>query len=548
MFALALHRSFIANVNWDEFYYLSFVHRYRNGLLSIPLQSLHVHAFGWLPLVSDDELQQVFAARVALWLLSLASCGLIYAIARRFCSRVAALMSVLFYFGFSYVADHGLSFRSDPICAFLFLASLFFLLDWDRSRYRIPLSAVLMAVAVLVSIKSIFYLSTIGAIFAGLFLVESDRGAIVRKVLIFAAAFAGSLAVLYQMHSHLLAGGAATDPGAYVRSAGAKTLLSTPFLPRINIIRNALFQNGPIWVLVALGLAKAGYEIVTGRGRRNAVVLLSVAVPLLSLLIYRNAYPYFYVFLMPAAVILGGYFADLLIARCQTAGSKVALLVLFGTVLMVSGSVLADYLRKLPDETVAQAEIVATVHRMFPEPVAYIDRNSMIASYPKVGFYMSTWGMENYLARKQPIMEDLIRRKQPIFLLANSCVLELSRRPTEDRESCPLRLLDADFKTLRANFVHHWGAIYVAGKTFELEAPAKPQFFEVLIPGVYTLEAAAAVSIDGKTYRPGDPVRLDQTTHEIAATGGAMRALLRWGEGLYKPDHEPSLQPIYKNL
>jgi len=185
---------------------------------------------------------------------------------------------------------------------------------------------------------------------------------------------------------------------------------------------------------------------------------------------------------------------------------------------------------------------------LFPDPVAYIDRNSMIASYPKVGFFMSSWGMENYLAGNRPIMEDLIRREQPVFLLANSCALELSRQPTEDPDLCPLRLLDADFEILRDNFVHHWGAIYVAGKTFQLEAQAKPQFFEVLIPGVYTLEAAAPASIDGKTYRPGDPVTLDQATHAISATGGAMRVLLRWGQGLYRPDHEPSLQPIYKDL
>lgn len=548
MFALALHRSFITNVNWDEFYYLANVHLYRRGMLSMPLQSFHVHLFGWLPLFSDDELHQIFAARVALWLLSIVSCWLIFAIARRFCSRLAALLSVLFYFGFSYVVDHGPSFRSDPICAFLFLGSLYVLLDWNRSPYRIVLSGALLAVAMMITIKSVIYLGTIGTIFVGFFLVEADKSAIAKKALIFIAAFAGSLAILYYIHGITLAGAAASNPATFVRGAGEKTLLAPPFLPRINIIRNALFQNGPIWVLVALGLAKAGYELARGRGRRDAVILLSFAVPLLSLLIYRNAYPYFFVFLMPAVVILGGYFADVLIARWRIAGSRVAFLVLAGTVLMVSGSVLGDYIRRLPDQTVAQAEVIATVHRMFPEPVTYIDRNSMIASFPKVGFFMSTWGMESYLSRHRPIMEDLIRREQPKFLLANSCALELSRRADDDPVACPLRLLDEDLEALRANFVHHWGAIYVAGKSFDLVRPSEPQTFEILIPGVYTLEAGVAVSIDGETYRPGDPVSLDRTTHEIAATGEATRALLRWGERLYRPDHGPSRQPLYQGF
>jgi hypothetical protein len=57
-----------------------------------------------------------------------------------------------------------------------------------------------------------------------------------------------------------------------------------------------------------------------------------------------------------------------------------------------------------------------------------------------------------------------------------------------------------------------------------------------------------AVSIDGEIYRPGDPVSLDRTTHEIAATGEATRALLRWGERLYVPVHESSTQPLYQGF
>lgn len=548
LFGLSLHRAFIANVNWDEFYYLSQVHQYKSGLLSIQLQTLHVHPFGWLALVSDNEMHQIFAARVVLWLLSIASGGLLYRLARMFCSRQAALLSVLFYFGFSHVVDHGLSFRYDPICAFLFLASLNLLLAADKSRYHMPLSAALMAVAMMVSIKSALYLATIGTIFLARFLFEANRGAVAKAALGYALVFSGSFLVLYQIHSAALASESLNDPGAYIRGAGDKLVFSQSLLPRINTFINALSQNGPVWVFALLGLLKVGHDLFKGTDRKNALVLASFAAPLLSLLFYRNAFSYFYVFLMPAAVVLGGVFADVLIGRVRRSGSKVLSLVLGGTVLMISGSVLGDYIRKLPDQTVAQAETVALVHRLFPEPVPYIDRNAMIASYPAAGFFMTTWGMENYWARRRPVMEDRIRSKQPKFLIANSCALEISRQGTEGAEPCLYRLLAEDLETLRANFVHHWGAVYLAGKLFERLAPSEPQSFEILISGPYTLEAESAVLIDGVAYQPGDQVHLDQAAHTIAATDTTTRAVLRLGTNQYKPDHEPSTQPIYQGL
>jgi hypothetical protein len=545
LFALSLHRAFISNINWDEFYFLSFVHQYRNATLSLQLQTFHVHLFGWLPLVSDNEIHQIYAARLVLWFLSVASGVLIYKIARQFCSREAALFSVLFYFGFSYVADHGLSFRYDPICAFLFLASLYLLLAADRSIFCVPLSAVLMAVAILVSIKSALYAGTIGMVFLALFLFTPKRKAAALSAVVYAAVFAASLVLLYRFHVFDLGEENLSAASAYIERTGTRALLSGPFLPQVNFIINALTQNGPIWVFVLLGLAKAGYDLLKGADRKRALLLLSFALPLVSLLFYSDTYPYFFVLLMPTVVILGGSFADVLIAQSRSSRSKVAPMVLAGTVLVIFGSAVGDYVRRLPDQTAAQAEIVASIHRMFPDPVPYIDRNSMISSYPKVGFFMSNWGMEIYRAENARVMAGLIRREQPKFLIANTCRLDLSRLQAESEKLCGYMLFEEDFETLRANFVHHWGAIYVAGKAFDLRGPSDSHVFEILIPGDYTLEAEAPVSIDGVAYQPGDQVHLDRAAHTIAASGASTHAVLRWGVNLYRPSHEPSPQPIF---
>jgi hypothetical protein len=532
MFALGLHRAFIANINWDEFYYLENVHSYLNGQLSLQLVTFHVHFFRWLPFVSDNEVGQIIAARSVLWLLSLASGWLIYHIARQFCSRPAAMMAVLFYIGFSYVVDHGLTFRMDPICAFLFLGSLSFLLGAGKSRYHLPLSAFIMAAAMMISVKSVFYLSTIGVIFLAFLLFEPDRRAVAKNMLLYAAVFVGAFDDL-------------TDPAGYLQAAGNKAFLESPLLPRINYILRGFSENGIIWVFIGFGLVKAVHDAIRGPDRKNSLILVSLAAPLLSLLIYFGAYPYFYVFLMPPAVVLGGVFADVLMARLRASQSKILLLILGGTVLFIPASTLGDYFRKLPNQTAAQVETVALVHRMFPEPVPYIDRNSMISSFPKVGLFMSTWNMELYRAAGNPVMEDAIRRGQPRFLIANSCRLDISGPTVGNQTPCDNRLLKEDFEILQANFVHHWGEIYVAGKAFELAETSEPHEFEILIAGQYTLEAKAAVSIDGVTYRPGDRVRLDQAVHTIASAGAATHAVLRWGANLYRPSHEPSPQPIF---
>ncbi|MBT5048446.1 MAG: hypothetical protein HOM58_08075 [Rhodospirillaceae bacterium] len=545
MIVLGLHRVFIANINWDEFYFLSLVHLYQNGDLTAPLQTIHVHLFGWLPLVSDNEIHQIFAARVFMWCLSLGSCWMIYDISRKFCSREAALFPVLFYLGFSYVADHVLSFRADPLCAFLFLASLHLLLGKDRSRIHMVISAIFMSAAIMVSIKSIFYLATIGPVLLTLSLMEPvKRGAELRGFVFIIAGVLASF-VLFQWHSSTLTNATATEAGAAMMSAGSKTLLSGPFFPQAYFIVRALAENGIIWLFIFSGLWKAGHDAWRGDNRHRSLILLSFALPLLSLVIYRNAFPYFFVFLMPAVVILGGISADLLITRLRQSASRIPAAIFGGTLMLISASLVTSHFKKLPDQTIAQREVVAAIHGMYGEPVPYLDRNSMMSSFPKAGFYMSGWGMENYRARKSAIMEDLMRREQPRFLIANSCALNISMASNTSDATCQHRLLDRDFHILRANFVHHWGPIYVIGKTFDIGVPGVPQSFQIFVSGIYTLEAAAPVSIDGVVYQPGDRVRLDQAPHNIAATGGPTRAELRLGDRLYKPNTPPTAEPLY---
>ncbi len=220
-------------------------------------------------------------------------------------------------------------------------------------------------------------------------------------------------------------------------------------------------------------------------------------------------------------------------------------ILLVGAVTLLGVSFASDFIRRLPDQTVAQRETLELVHQLFPDPVPYIDRSSMVASYPKVGFFMTTWGMEGYRQAGQRIMRDLVTSKEPRFLIANTAALNISKPQTLEENESTYRLFEGDFDVLRQNYLHHWGWIFVAGKSFEFDSQGAEEGFEIIISGEYTLESLAPVLLDGTIVRPGDQVKLDQGEHRIASVDATPRAMLRWGRNLYKPDRAPSHQPIF---
>jgi len=540
-FAVGLHRLFITNINWDEFYYLSFVHLYRGGELALHWQTFHVHFFAWLPWISESEVQQVFAARGVVWVINLASTWLIYRIAGRFSNRLGALLAAALYLSFSFVMDHGTSFRADPFCALFFLVAVHLLINRMDWPYAAPIAAIAMALAVMVSLKSVFYVPTIAVLLAASLLNRSERLAALRRVAVFVFSFAVAFAVLFIWHSRTLAPVPLADSGAYAAIVGGKTLGGGDLFPAWPFVRRALADNPLTWVLIACGLWIAGQNLISGRRRAESLTILSLALPLLSLVVYRNAFPYFFVFLVPGAIIPAAIAINHLAARGGAAFAAVAAILV-----VVAAAYTINYAKKLPDQTVAQAETVRLVHAMFPEPVPYIDRNSMIGSFPKAGFFMSTWGMESYRASMRPIMADLLAQKTPPLLIANTSALDIAGSALSGNKASPYKLFPEDFKLLRENYVHHWGAIYVAGKSLVLPADGEAQAFEIMVPGTYTVEAAGSIEIDGEQLAPGADLTLTLGLHSAKASmGRARQATLRWGRDLYLPARPPSPQPIY---
>jgi hypothetical protein len=280
--------------------------------------------------------------------------------------------------------------------------------------------------------------------------------------------------------------------------------------------------NFILWSGIAVGVIVCLSQIVrpATRGFRPWV-LLAFLFPLAAVLFYRNSFPYFYVFaLAPAAVLLA-----VAVDALRWPASRMLRL---GAALAIVAAV--HFVSAFSSGQAVQRATLQAVHRIFPGPVSYIDRCSMVGSFRKVGFFMSTWGIETYRASGQPSLADLLHAEQPVFVLANSPVLD----DAFGEKAEPEALLPRDIAALRENYVHHWGAIWVAGKVFA-EAGPVPRDFEVVIAGAYTIEAPGDVVIDGRAAGPGAVIHLEQGWHSLRVANGSARVLLRWGDHLPLP-------------
>ncbi len=547
-FALKFHLVFTLNVNWDEFYFLALMHDYLRGTLTNPLQTMHVHFFTWLPWISENEVEQVIAARISLLGLAGLSCSLTYLIGRRFVSRPAALFAVLCYLSFSLSVEHQTSFRADPLGAFLFLVALGLWLCLKNRRWSVGLAGAAIGCALMITIKSVFFIPVFGALFLYELKFRESRRSAIQGGLVFSLGLIVTFAVLFLLHRESLAVPDPIEASGYLRTSATKVFLWHDLFPRWPYLARSFMEDAVIWLFILAGviaLLVPRHEASTIIGQRP-VTMLFFLLPLASLAIYRNAFPYFYVFILSPAILLCGVAFDSLLGnrgrlpisspRIWLAGVITAIVISFGK----------HYITNNEDRTVAQREIVGLVHELFPEPAPYIDRSSMISSYPKQGFFMSSWGMESYRAAGRPIFEALVRDRRPLFLIVNSPSLDPSLSRSAVIEAGGHPLMEADAAVLRANYIHHWGALYVAGKALSFQRQGLDQPFEIMIPGVYTLESDGPVTIDGGLLEPGSRVVLRAGGHvALSHDSGVYNARLRWGDNLRRPSMPPSDMPIF---
>ena len=536
-------------VNQDEFNVLSSVYAYERGELMQPFQHFHVHFFVWLRAVGENEVTQVVAARIVMYLFLLGTCFYLFRMGSHILNVRGALFSVLCYVSFLFTVVNGASFRNDTPATFFIMFALYHFIAREDSLFSSLLGGFAMAISLLFTIKAAIYLPVFAGWFLSRLIISNGPAKSWRHISYFLTALISGFFMLYKLH-------AATLPPSLVSSVGAG-VGDTSFLhkafsmfvrfegvfPGLKWFLLTLRADYIIWSLLLGGLVVYLIDLVRRKYTRTEpkAYLFVFLIPLLSLLIYRNAYPYFYVFLIPATTLFCGHSLEYILSVFKKP-RQVAVPILSGVLglLVIFSSIpyFTYFLASTSKTTAVQRDICSKIHTMFPSSVAYIDGCSMVSSFRKVGFFMSSAGMENYLQRGEPVMQGVLNEETPLFLLANVPHLDLHsvEPPVSDTS---LTLLEADWRALKSYFIHHWGPVWVVGKQFSLGPERRLEHFEIVVPGLYTVEAAAEIVVDGALHRQGDVVQLEEGTHTIEFKGGRDTMIrLKWGDHLYRPDSE----------
>lgn len=494
--------SWTRNVNWDEFYFLSHVHAHLDDRLDRPLQTVFVHAFGWLAEVSGNEVDQIAIARLVMLGFFAASCLALHRIAATLTTERSADIAVLAFVTSGFAIAHGSSFRADPMAAGLLMCALALMMTTRMGLLHILTAAVFCALALLVTVKSALYLP----VFIGALVWRWNTRGLVLRCLTAAVLALAIAAALFVWHAAGITPAEGADAKTNLGDAARVTLGGSGLLPR--------WPELSLWLMFSMGavlLVLAGFGAASGA--RLKTVLLLFAMPLLSVLLYRNAFPYFFPFAVPPLMI-----AVAVGAQAMTDGliRKLAL------VLMIASGLIQTQ-RALVERNADQHATIAEVHRIFPEPVTYIDQNGMISSFDRQGFFMSTWGIATYRAAGKPIFADLIADTRPPLLLANRAELYAALRPAMD-DSRFLGLLPEDALILRQSYVHHAGAIWLAGQEVTLANGMATA--ELPFPGSYRVEADTPVMIGATQASSGEVVTLGGGEIEILGPKGTKVRLI----------------------
>ena len=523
-----LQLQFTQKVNWDEFFYLSHIYDAQAGRLDKTLQMGHVYLFRWLPFWPGGEMAQITVGRVVMWAAQLGTLTLIIKTARRFIPITYALFAGLCFLGLGFVFVHGTSFRADPLAGLCMMGVTYVLAASDLKRPDLILLTTALVLGAFITIKVILFAPLFAALAVWRLSSSADKKLLFIKLVVTALVSSAIFITALLLHRLTLPLTGAGDSTSSLTSTAHTALMSDGLFPRKDIIIAGFYRSLVPTIMIGLGIVIATYKTFKDKANRHRhLIILALALPLITFAFYRNAYPYFYAFIYPSAIILSGYSAYKL---------KLSNLIMIPLCAFIFCSTVLLHSARSDETRAVQAETLDAVHRIFPDPASYFDRSGMISSFPKAGFFMSSWGLKTYnISGELQFMNEMETETIPL-LIENSPEISSALRGGDTA------LLADDALALRLNYIPHWGHIWVAGKT--LDVSSESMKITILIPGVYTVESVADISINGINYPSGSQISLGRGAHTVFSNT-PQTATLRWGDNLHRPSGQPPKMPIF---
>jgi hypothetical protein len=471
------------------------------------------------------------------------TCWMIFQLGRRWLTGLASVIPCFVYLSAIPVVLHGGSFRYDSMLAPLSMAGLLLLASPLRRSWQDYAAGLVLGVAFAISVKVVLfaplYLATV--VFRGAHPTAPATQrllAIATTSIRVAVTGTGVAALLLFMHSLSVTPAATDTIVADASAAASKTLLETPWFPRIGFLEAYLRWQPLSWLLIAIATIMALL-------RRNFAVA-SLALALLPISFYRNAFPYYYVVMLAPASILAGYAVQEVMALVCPKVSPWIVSVLLATIwvgLLYQGVAKVD--RLFVNDQVIQQSLLSGIHSIFPEPVNYVDRCGMVPSFRKVNFFMSTWGMESYRRRGEPFMSTAIREHRPAFILENAIGLD-------PRRTGEWGLLPQDRELISDYYPKYWGPVRVAGASTTID-PSESVTLRVPFPDRYRIRANGPIMIDGVLRKDGEIISVPESGVTVealppASQPGATSVTLFLAAARPHPSHDLPPWPLFSGL
>lgn len=520
---MQIELAFTKSINWDEFFHFSQVHRHLQGRPTQWLQLPFVWLFSWVPSLSGDIISHIQLIRALLLPFELVTIGAIIASSRHLAGREEALLCALLYVTGGYVFLHAFALRADMIAAALLTTALWIGICRPLRALEIASAAALLLLAFLATIKTVLYAPAFFGVAWFRLQKRSHRVALaVAGVLALAAA-----AVLLWAAPHLPRTGMFSgirDIGWLGREAVAR-MFSAGLFPQPQWLGGQILRAPLLTAAIVLALLTfLRRELPTA----ERVLGLSLLLPLCSVAFYRNAYPYYFVFILPPAMIAVAMTIRPIVQRYGVISPAMLLLAIAVTLSILENREVID----------RQRTFQAGVREIFPTPVTYIDDCGVLSNFPRaINHYASGWALSSYRRASIPTYSMAMEAEPvPLFLAddgpVGSVCFDILHRGA---------LFYTDYKSIKDNYVQHWGKVFVAGK--HIEAGEQEVSFKIAVPGTYTVEGGPVV-IDRISYSAGNVVELARGEH-TASGNRPVEVTLRWGDHLPRPAYTWPHEPLF---
>jgi len=365
-----LYLIFTLKINWDEFFFLSKVHLHLNSTQERALfQNFHVLFFSWIPMISSNEVNQVISARMVLFCLLVGSSVFIYRIGILFLNKSGVLFSLLCYLCLSNMMIHAASFRADPICSFLFIASVYLMLSHKARPFAMAGCGSLMALSLMISIKASFHLFTLGLIFLCFIIQFQDKKRTLVYLGYFSAVFFIFLGLIFFFHQFGKVTAVGSNPFVFAAQAAKKVIFQAGFFPARGFFAISLYENATVWVLTFIGIGIWIKEVFIFKDGLPYCIPFAFLFPLLTLFFYRNAFPYYYVFIMAPAIIFAGKVIHMAMEDFRKSSSTLHIFFAGLFIFLVFFQFVINFSKIPHNEAADQRIFFDQIHQIFPRPV-----------------------------------------------------------------------------------------------------------------------------------------------------------------------------------